>query len=35
VRLTAAASPPYGTGEAPISQTARGFTGQRLDERPA
>jgi RHS repeat-associated protein len=32
VRLTAAASPPYGTGEAPISQTARGFTGQRLDD---
>jgi RHS repeat-associated protein len=32
VRLTAAASPPYGSGEAPISQTARGFTGQRLDD---
>jgi len=32
VRLTAVQSPPYGTGEAPISQTARGFTGQRLDD---
>jgi RHS repeat-associated protein len=32
VRLTAAASPPYGSGDAPISQTARGFTGQRLDD---